>query len=192
MAIPLELVFRDIAPYEEAVEAEVRKRAEKLERFFPLIVNCRVVVEKPHKHRKGGNIYMVKIDLTVPEKKLVVSREHPMRKSHEDIFVAIRDAFDSARRQLEEYAEVERGEVKAHESVPTGRVSRLYPEEGYGYIEGFGGREIYFHRNSVLDGFEALEVGAEVRFEEEEGDKGPQASTVKIVQKPLPPQAKNY
>lgn len=192
MAIPLELVFRDITPYEEAVEAEVRKRAEKLERFFPLIVNCRVVVEKPHKHHKGGNIYMVKIDLTVPEKKLVVSREHPMRKSHEDIFVAIRDAFDAARRQLEEYAEVERGDVKAHESVPTGRVSRLYPEEGYGFIEGFGGREIYFHRNSVLDGFEALEVGAEVRFEEEEGEKGPQASTVKIVQKPLPPQAKNY
>jgi cold shock CspA family protein len=135
---------------------------------------------------------MVKIDLTVPEKKLVVNREHPMRKSHEDIFVAIRDAFDAARRQLEEYAEVERGDVKVHESVPTGRVSRLYPEEGYGYIEGFGGREIYFHRNSVLDGFEALEVGAEVRFEEEEGEKGPQASTVKIVQKPLPPQAKNY
>jgi cold shock CspA family protein/ribosome-associated translation inhibitor RaiA len=192
MAIPLELVFRDITPYEEAVEAEVRKRAEKLERFFPLIVNCRVVVEKPHKHHKGGNIYMVKIDLTVPEKKLVVNREHPMRKSHEDIFVAIRDAFDAARRQLEEYAEVERGDVKAHESVPTGRVSRLYPEEGYGFIEGFGGREIYFHRNSVLDGFEALKVGVEVRFEEEEGEKGPQASTVKIVQKPLPPQAKNY
>lgn len=192
MAIPLELVFRDVAPYEAAVEEEVRKRAEKLERFFPLIVNCRVVVEKPHKHRRGGNIYTVKIDLTVPEKKIVVNREHPMRKSHEDIFVAIRDAFEAARRRLEEYAEVERGELKAHESVPTGRVTRLYPEGGYGFIEGFGGREIYFHRNSVLDGFEELTVGTEVRFEEEEGEKGPQASTVKIVQKPLPPQSKNY
>jgi cold shock CspA family protein len=185
MGIPIEIVFREVSLPREPVEAEVRKRAEKLERFHAGIINCRVVVEAPHRRRREGNIYMVKIDLAVPNRTIVVDREHRKRREHEDVFVAIRDAFDAAGRRLEEHARLERGDVKAHQSEPRGVVSRLFPGEGYGFIEEFGGREIYFHRHSVLDGFDELEVGAEVRFEEEEGEKGPQASTVKILRKPL-------
>ena len=71
------------------------------------------------------------------------------------------------------------GQVKRHEAAPQGRVARLFPEEGYGFIESVDGREIYFHRNAVVNGgFERLAVGAAVRFAEASGDKGPQASTV--------------
>ena len=119
------------------------------------------------------------IDMTVPGTELVVKRE-----SHEDIYVAIRDAFDAARRQLEDYARHQRGDVKTHESSPHARVSKLFREEGYGFLETPDGREIYFHRNSVLNGgFDPLEIGMEVRFAEEPGDEGPQASTVKLIAK---------
>lgn len=184
MGVPLEIVFREVTPYKDAIEAEVRKRADKLERFYDRILNVRVVVEAPHRRRREGNVFQVKIDLSVPNKVIMVDREHRKLRSHEDVFVAIRDAFDAVRRQLEDYARVEQGKVKTHESVPTGVVTKLFPGDGYGFIEGFGGREIYFHRNSVLDGFDKLEVGTSVRFEEEEGEKGPQASTVKILEKP--------
>jgi len=72
--------------------------------------------------------------------------------------------------------------VKAHATPPHGRVIRLFPDQGYGFIAAPDGRELYFHRNSVLSGgFEKLEVGSEVSYAEEEGEKGPQASTVKPV-----------
>lgn len=183
MAVPLEMVFRDIAPYEAAVSEEIKARAEKLDRFYAQILKCRVVVEAPHKHRRGGKLYQVSIDITVPNRKIIVDRGRRRRESHRDIFVAVGDAFDAAERQLEEHSQLARGDVKDHGPEPNGRVSRLFPEEGYGFIEGLGGREIYFHRNSVLDGFEELQVGTEVRFAEEQGDMGPQASSVKIVRK---------
>jgi cold shock CspA family protein len=74
-----------------------------------------------------------------------------------------------------------RGDVKRDIAPERGRVAKLIAEENYGFIESPDGREIYFHRNSVLDGaFDRLKVGAEVRFVEEDGDKGPQASTVHL------------
>jgi cold shock CspA family protein/ribosome-associated translation inhibitor RaiA len=182
MAVPLEMVFRDIAPYEAAVSEDIKARAEKLDRFYAQILKCRVVVEAPHKHRRGGKLYQVSIDITVPGRKIIVDRGRRRRESHRDIFVAVGDAFDAAERQLEEHSQLARGDVKDH-LEPRGRVSRLFPEEGYGFIEGLGGREIYFHRNSVLDGFEELQVGTEVRFAEEQGEEGPQASSVKLVRK---------
>jgi cold shock CspA family protein len=99
----------------------------------------------------------------------------------EDLYVAIRDAFDAARRRLEDYAGRQRGAVKSHEERHRARVSRLFPEEGYGFLATPDGREIYFHRHSVLHpGFDRLAIGTEVRFVEESGEKGPQASTVAI------------
>lgn len=181
--VPLKIVFRDVSPYEDAIEAEVRDWADKLEKRYPRIVSCRVMVEKPHKHHREGNLYKATVIVKVPQKQIVVSREHPLHLSHEDIFLAVRQAFEEAARQLEEYALMQYGDVKDHDLLPHGIISKLFPEKGYGFIEGFGGREIYFHRNSALDGFEKLKIGTEVRFEEEEGEKGPQASTLKIVRK---------
>jgi cold shock CspA family protein len=88
------------------------------------------------------------------------------------------------RRRLEDHSRRQRGSVKTHEGPPQARVSRLFPEEGYGFLETPDGAEIYFHRNSVLGaGFDRLEIGAEVRYVMEQGEKGPQASTVIIVGK---------
>jgi cold shock CspA family protein len=126
----------------------------------------------------------VRIDLTVPGTELVVSRESGLNHAHEDAYVAIRDAFKAARRKLDNYTRRQRQEVKTHEAPPHGHVAQLFPEEGYGKIETPDGREIYFHKNSVLNGgFAKLVAGSEVRFVEESGEKGPQASTVQLVGK---------
>lgn len=142
------------------------------------------MVEAQHRHHQAGNLYHARIDITVPGKELVVSREPHEHHSHADAYVAIRDAFNAARRQLESYVRQRRREVKVHAATPYGRVSQLFVEEGYGRIETPDHRDIYFNCNSVLNGdFEKLAVGAEVSFSEELGEDGPQASTVKLVGK---------
>ena len=112
--------------------------------------------------------------MTVPGKELVVDHQ-----ADQELSQAIREAFDAARRRLlEDYAREQRGAVKSH-AARLGRVTRVEPQLGYGFLEAPDGREIYFHCNSVLDGaFDNLEIGADVRFAEEEGHQGPQASTV--------------
>jgi cold shock CspA family protein len=92
---------------------------------------------------------------------------------------ALSDTFDAARRRLQDHARELRGDVKARAPQDRGWVSRLFSYEGYGFITAPDGREVYFHRNSVLEpGFERLAEGMEVRFVEEQGETGPQASTV--------------
>ncbi len=168
----------------EAVEARVRSEAEKLDTLYDQIMRCSVVVEAHHKHRHKGNTYHVRVDLTVPGSELVANREPAEHQAHEDVYVAIRDAFNAARRQLKTFASRRRRDVKTHEVPPHGRISELFTDKGYGKIVSSDGREIYFHKNSVLNAdFNKLEVGAEVRFVEEAGDHGPQASTVKVVGK---------
>jgi len=112
----------------------------------------------------------------------VVNRAPGDNPAHEDVYVAIRDAFDAMRRQLEGHTRRNqgRGPVHAAHAVhPEGTVGELYPEQDHGRIETADGRSIYFHRNSVLgDGFDGLKVGSRVAFEEEMGDEGPQATTV--------------
>ncbi len=145
-------------------------------------MSCRVVVNVPHRHRREGNDYQLRIDLKVPGREIVVNREPGQQGDNRDVDIAIRDAFDEARRQLEEHARILRRDVKAREPAAHGRIVRIFPEGGYGFLETPDGREIYFHKNSVLSGgFGQLEVGREVAFTEEEGDKGPQASTVRPV-----------
>lgn len=174
----MQITFRGF-PHSDAVEAEIREKAEKLNQFYPRISNCRVIVEAKHHHRHRGNLYHVRIDINTPQKELVVSHEHHDKHIYEDVYVAIRDAFKAARRQLEDHARIQRSAVKHHEFPMHGLVVRLIPEEDHGFIETANGRELYFHRNSVLGaGFDSLEVGSYVRYSEEEGDEGPQASTV--------------
>ena len=97
------ITFRDI-PHSDAVEAAIREKAEKLHQYFDRIIACDVVVEAPHTHHNKGVLYHVRIDLTVPDEELVVSRSHDDKHAHEDVYVAIRDAFDAMRRQLKVYA----------------------------------------------------------------------------------------
>jgi len=178
MQVPVEITFRGM-DRSAAVEERIREKAEWLETFHDHIMACRVVVEAPHKHHHKGRIYTVRVDLTVPGAELVANRAPTADHTHEDVYVALRDAFDAARRQLEGHARKRRGDVKAHAGSPEGTVSELDPEQGFGRIDTGDGRSIYFHRNSVLgDGFGALTVGSKVRYVEEAGDQGPQASTV--------------
>jgi cold shock CspA family protein/ribosome-associated translation inhibitor RaiA len=181
MQLPLQISFRHMEP-SAAIEAIVREKAASLDTFAGHIMSCRVVVEPAGKHHERGNLYAVRIDITVPGEEIAVTRESSEHSAYRDIQVALRDAFDSARRQLEDYTRRRRGTVKALETAPHARVSKLCPKEDYGFLQTPDGREIYFHRHSVLhEGFDDLRIGTEVAFVEEEGKKGPQASTVKPV-----------
>ena len=182
MMLPLQITFRNM-PRSGAVEQAIRDRAERLDRFCRHIMGCRVVVETRHRQHQG-NLYHVRIDLTLPGREIVVGRERALHRTYEDVYVAIRDAFNSAGRRLEDFVRRDDMRVKAHEPAPHGRIARLVREEGYGFIGTTDGREIYFHRNSLLNaGFDRLEEGDPVRFHEEAGEKGPQASTVRVERK---------
>jgi cold shock CspA family protein/ribosome-associated translation inhibitor RaiA len=186
MQVPIKVVYRNLLPqYKEGIEGEVRLLAGRLDKFHPDIISCRIVVEMPHKRHHEGNLFRATITLNIPDKQIVVSREHPFSQIHENIYVAVRHAFDDAIRQLEEYDLIKSNDVKGHDLIPHGSVSKLFTKQGYGFIESSDGREIYFHKNSALDGFNKLKVGVAVRFEEEEGEKGPQASSVKVLRKAL-------
>jgi ribosomal subunit interface protein len=166
----------------EALETEIRKRINKLAKKHAQLVSCRVVIEAPPQHRRKGGLYKIRIDMTCPEGKVAVNREPPVEHhAHEDVYVALRDAVNAADRQLDEHIERRKGYVKVHEQSPTGRITFLSPIEDYGRITTADNREIYFHRNSVLnEDFDALAIGMAVSFHEEQGDQGPQASTVKV------------
>ncbi|RDD61043.1 HPF/RaiA family ribosome-associated protein [Ferruginivarius sediminum] len=183
MTIPLELIFHnmDASPY---VEADVREKAEKLTRYFDRIIGCRVVVEAPPHHQHKGRLYDVRIDISVPGNDIVVNHQGPKDHAHEDVYVAVRDAFDAAYRQLEDHARKARGDIKEHETPLHGTVRRMFPD--HGFVETSDGREIYFHRNSVVEGeFDGLKPGSEVRLEIVHGEsaEGPQATTVKPIGK---------
>jgi cold shock CspA family protein len=205
MVNPLQITFRNM-PRSAAIEESIREKAEKLESYSDRILGCHVVVEAPHRHHHKGKAYLVRIDLTVPGGELVINRarkrlnpaklrdpelagqdfaeshEPSKHAAHEDLYVTIRDAFDSAARKLQDYARKRRGHVKVHEPAAMARVSKIFAEQDYGFLQTPDGREIYFHRNSVLPpGFDRLEQGTAVQFAEDAGEKGPQATTVRVI-----------
>lgn len=199
MILPVQIAYRNMKP-SEAVDTRIREEVNKLETFYKPIMHCRVIVETPHRHHRKGHLYHVRIDLTVAGAELVVERESSLHASlrqveaekesksleahaeHKDVFVVIRDAFKEARRQLQDFARRQRGQTKLHVAQPTARVSRLFPDEGYGFLKTGEGDEIYFHKNSVMnEAFSRLTLGSTVTFMEERGEKGVQASTVRYV-----------
>jgi ribosomal subunit interface protein len=108
MRIPLQVTFKDI-PSSPALEDRIREKAEKLHRFYDGIIGCHVVVELVQKHPQQGKRYNIRIDLTVPGAEIVANRDE-----HEDPYGAVREAFEAAARQLEDYARARRGDVKRH------------------------------------------------------------------------------
>ena len=184
MQVPLQISFEGLA-HSDALEVRVREEIAKLEQFCDRITSARVVIARPqHRHHKG-DVYQVRIHLTLPgASDIVVSREPAVTGAHEDAYVTIRDAFRGARRQLQDATRKRQGKVKLHESPPHGVIASLHPDRDHGFISAADGREIYFHRNSVSgDAFNALSPGQHVRFAEEIGDKGPQATFVQPVGK---------
>lgn len=180
MQVPLHIAFRHMEPSESA-ERQIRQRADELEQFYPRIVACRVLVEQDARHHHQGRMFRVHIDVTVPGQVIATGRDPAAHHAHEDCHVAIRDAFDAVRRQLEDHARRARGDMKTHEAAQTGRIARIISDQGYAFLVTDTGDEVYVHRNSVIDGgFDRLHVGHRVRFvlSPEPGEKGPQASTV--------------
>ena len=108
MKIPLQVTFRDMPP-SEAVETRIREKADKLGRFYDRIIHCRVVIEMPQRHKHQGKLHCVRIDLSVPGAELVANHAQD-----EDVYIALRDAFDAITRQMEDWARRQRGEVKTH------------------------------------------------------------------------------
>jgi cold shock CspA family protein/ribosome-associated translation inhibitor RaiA len=168
------------------VEDRIREHAAELDRFFDQIMSCRVAVERQHRRHHQGNLFRVRLDITIPGHEIVVGRESRSGRAHQDISVAIRDAFDAARCQIEDHARIFQGEIKLHTVPDHGRIIRLFPKENFGFIATVGSGEVYFHRNSVAGGaFNKLTVWREVRFvaQHSESAKGLQASTISPIGK---------
>jgi cold shock CspA family protein/ribosome-associated translation inhibitor RaiA len=198
MLIPVQVTFRNME--DDGLEEYVRQQVAKLERYYSRMTSCRVVVEMRGRHQKG-NLYHVRIDVGVPGGELLVKHEPSIHTALQDEETtkrtkssevgalhkkpqrAILDAFSEMRRRLQEYAREQRGDVKTHaEPLVAATVASLFPDEDHGFLSAADGRQIYFHRDSVLDGhFDRLRIGSAVRFAEEAGEKGPQASTVHLV-----------
>lgn len=201
MNFPLQITFRNMKPQAEA-ELWIRGEAARLGTFYNRIMGCRVAVESPHRHHEEGSPYHLRIDLTVPGGELVIKHEPSLRTrarqvgvaelkkqlevrtQHKRLHQAIHDAFKAAARRLQDYGRRQRGDVKSREAPALATVCRLFQDQGYGFLAMPDGREIYFHKDSVLNrAFDRLKVGSIVSFAEEQGDKGPQASTVRLVPK---------
>lgn len=172
----------------EDIENLISQKVAKLERACGYISSCRVAVEQPPHHRRTGNPYRVRIELGVPPgHSVVVAHESAAGKTSAPLSAVIREAFEVSSRRLKKLVEVQRGAVKTHpeEQDSLALVYRLFPDEGYGFLKTLQGDELYFHRRSVLnDDFDRLALGTSVRFVDEEGEEGRQASTVEIMDKP--------
>jgi cold shock CspA family protein len=182
MQIPLQISFENAEP-SEAVRAAIGHEVERLEKYRHHITGCRVAVVAPSTKHRHGAVYRINIWVTIPpHKNIVVNHQPSDDRGRVHVEVAIKDAFAAARRQIKALAQRASGKVKLHEVEAHGRVTKISAD--YGFIATSDGREIYFHRNSVIDNtFDRLSVGSEVRFAEELGEKGAQASTVHLIGK---------
>jgi len=106
MQTPIQITVRDM-PHSHALDEHVRAKAAKLEQYFSPITSCRIVMEAPHKHHHQGRQFVVRLDITVPGHEIVINHDHD-----EDVYVALRDAFEAAKRRLEDYARIRRGETR--------------------------------------------------------------------------------
>lgn len=198
MLLPVQVTFRNTEG-QARLEQLVQKEAAKLEQFYGRITSCRVIVERPQR-AQSSKLYHVRIDLGVPNSELVVKHMPTLHGTFEDLQLeksreepesvlvhktperAIHEAFHEMRRRLQDYARKQEGFVKATHKMEEGVVKELFPQAGYGFLETADDRRIYFHRASVLHGhFNRLCVGSRVRFTEESGEKGPQASTLRVI-----------
>ena len=182
MQIEPTISFRNL-DHSAAVEQAIHERIDELEQFHPRLIGCRVVVDGPHRDKHKGKIYEVHIDLSVPGKDIVVTREAGLNHAHEDIYVAIRDSFDAARRLLEDQVRKTSGHrSKRHPATQHGRIARLFEEDGYGFIATEDGHEVYFDRESMTKpSWPRLKIGSQVRFKERDGDKGPYGVQVTLL-----------
>jgi ribosomal subunit interface protein len=186
MQIAPEIVYHDVER-SEWVESYVLERMRRLDKFAQGITRCHVTLTREQGSRQKGNRYSVMVEVRVPpQHDLAIKKEKEIREMRTELPAVINLAFGAIERQLKKTAELRRYAPKGHhDEQPHGIVEQLLAD-GYGFIRTVDdNRQFYFHRNSVLhDDFARLAVGTEVRFSAEEGQEGPQASSVQIVSKP--------
>lgn len=183
MESPLQISFKNMDRSEYA-EKSIREKMNKLERVYDGVTSCHVYVEAPHKHHRKGNHYEVRIEVHVPGTDLAVSNKPGDTNKHEDLNIALRDAFNAMERQLKRRRRKITGEIKTHEGALQGRIAEIDHAQGYGQIIAADGQLIYFHENSVVDGtFRDLKQRdpVELVVQTKESDIGPQASTVRPI-----------
>ena len=173
MKLPLHIVFLGMEA-SEAVEAAARDKAAKLDQFSPDIMSCRVEIELSQKHQHQGRPFAVRIHLTLPGHELTVDRVQD-----EDVYVALRDAFDRMKRQLEDTVRRTRGLEKQHPVPLRGEIVRLDADLRRGFIRTPAGDEYYFDGENLADTpFEHLQLGWTAQFIPEVASQGRQAKRV--------------
>jgi cold shock CspA family protein len=200
MLVPPLITFHNLVRDPE-VEKRIRDEIANLESYYGQINSIRVVIDVPHRHHGPASTFSVKIDLTVPQGEIVVTQEpslHPSEKKlhkkfhrksdeahpmHHSLVSTINEAFDTARRRLQEYARKQRGDIKVHPGPAHGRISKIFMKKGIGFLKSEIGREIPFRLESVQTGTQSLKPGARVVFTEGEGELGPEAVAVWSVRK---------
>jgi ribosomal subunit interface protein len=186
MQVAPEVIFKDVdrTPW---VEGYVAERLQHLERFSPDITSCHVTLAREQRSRRTGNRYSVMVEVRVPRQHdLAVRKQKEIRDMDTQLPAVINEAFGAIEKQLKKTAALRRRDEKSHDGQPRGLVEKVFADEGYGFIRTVEeDRQLYFHRNSVLhDDFERLTVGTEVRFTPEQGEQGPQATSVQVLGKP--------
>jgi cold shock CspA family protein/ribosome-associated translation inhibitor RaiA len=184
MQTPVEVEFQEMdgtPAVQELIEDHVRK----LEQRYGRITACRIVVKGPGRHHQTGGLYDINIRMALPDGREVhIGRTPTADERHSELSFAINDAFKRARRQLQDNARRMEGMIKSHVGQPVGTVVRLDPGGEFGFLRSNDGEEIYFHRNSILGAkLSQLDIGSRVVFSREIGEKGPQATTVKLLGK---------
>lgn len=184
MQSPVEISFRNLDP-SEAVEARVRERVQKLEHFSDRITSTHVWIEAPHKSHTKGNKFSVSIEVRLPGADLVVNNKPGDVNAHEDVYIAIRDAFSAMERKIRKWKTARKSQPTPINGGPsTGRVASLDADGDHGHIALPTGELVYFHRNSVAgSAFNLLSIEdpVELVIDEREGEKGPQATMVRPI-----------
>lgn len=183
METTLQITFKDIER-SERVEAEIRERVDRIERIYDRITGCQVRVRAPHHRHRKGTQYVVDIDVALPSSTLNVGREPGDNLAHQEILVAVRDAFNAMERKLRKWKDQHKGRPEHLLTPLQGRIDRLNQDKGSGEIATTDGRLIYFHRNCLIDcDFPDLAVGdtVELSVDHKDADEGPHASMVRII-----------
>ena len=181
MDMPLEIAWHNVERSEQ-LDTRIRQRVDKFHRYFKHINSVHVTVDVPHRSQHHAKAFHIRIETRVPGQELVVSHDPGDQGQHFDPYIAVRDAFDAMDRQLEQFSQKIRGDVKTLSSQPQGRVIRKF--DNYGFVEMLDGQEVWFNETSIVNGtFAEIEVGdsVEVTVAEAVGAMGPQASMVRPI-----------
>ncbi|MHA6262132.1 HPF/RaiA family ribosome-associated protein [Arenibacterium sp. CAU 1754] len=176
-----QISFRGLDPTPDILDV-IKDKIAKLEQVHNRITSCRVIVEQPHQKGTKGHIHHVSIEIEVPTGRVIVNRKPGDVNAHEDLRVALRDSFNTARRQL--LGQLHRHDpvqVKSHPEKAQGTVVDVFPTDGFGFLETPGGEELYFQRDSMAtEEWDDISVGSTLHFSRMDGEKGPYAVNLSL------------